>query len=78
MNLIALRDSLITAAAGAAVLGGGASIITNRIGLAVANERIERLEDLNSNVKELRVELQRTREDLLITNRRRMSDVPSD
>lgn len=65
MNLAGLRDHLISAVSAAALLGGGATIITNKIGLVVVEDRVDRLEKLNENVEGLRSDLQATREDLI-------------
>lgn len=53
MSMSALRDHLVSAAAGAALLGGGATIIANRVDIAVTNERLDTLEVLNGNVEKL-------------------------
>lgn len=57
MTLTALRDHLISAAAGAALLGGGAAIVATKVDVAVHEERITQLETLNSNVEGLREDI---------------------
>lgn len=65
MQWPALRDHLVSAAATAALLGGGASVLTNKIDLAVLDGRVARLEELNTNVEALRKDMQATREELI-------------
>lgn len=63
--LVTHWPQVATAIASAALLTGGATIISNKVGVAVLDERVDRLETLNDNVDALRVELQKTREELL-------------
>ncbi|MGH6746387.1 hypothetical protein [Novosphingobium sp.] len=65
MNITALRDHLISVVAGAAVLSGGATLISSKIDLTVLTERVDKLEKLNENVEGLRSDLQTTREELI-------------
>jgi len=65
MNLSALRDHLISVVAGAAVLGGSATLISTKIDVTVLTERVDKLEKLNENVEGLRDDLQSTREELI-------------
>lgn len=60
-----LNENLLIALASAALLGGGATVVANMIGIAVLNERVTRLEELNGSVEELQDELKKTREELL-------------
>jgi hypothetical protein len=69
MNWTTLRDHIGLALASAAMLGGGATIISNKLNIAVLEERVDRLEDLNANVVKLREELQLTREELIRSQR---------
>lgn len=54
MNLAGLRDHLISAAAGAALLGGGATIVATKVSVAVHEQRIGQLEGLSEDIKGLR------------------------
>lgn len=57
MTLSGLKDHLISAAAGALLLGGGATVVSTKINVAVHEERIAQLETLNQNVEGLRSDI---------------------
>jgi len=59
-----LRDHLVSAAAGAALLGGGATIISNKVDVSVLDTRVKNLEKLNGNIETLQSELAETRIEL--------------
>jgi hypothetical protein len=59
-----VKDHLFNAVATAAVLGGGATIIQNRVTLAQHDTRIERIEKLDESMEKLADELAVTRETL--------------
>jgi len=59
-----LKDHLVNAVATAAVLGGGAAIIQNKVDLAKHDERITRIEKLDESMDKLADELAETRETL--------------
>jgi uncharacterized protein (DUF342 family) len=65
VNWASLKDHLVSAAAAAALLGGGTAVITTKIDVAVHDQRLDNLEELNKNVEGLRQDLSHTREDLL-------------
>lgn len=65
MNLSALRDHLVNAAAATALIGGGATVVSTATKVAVHEERISKLEELNHNVEGLREDLGKTREELI-------------
>lgn len=64
MNWTALRDHLLTAMASAALLGGGATIITNKVAIGELSVRVAALEELGGKIDGLREDLQKTREEL--------------
>lgn len=53
MNFQAFRDHLISAASAAALLGGGATIVSTKVDNAVQDQRLAKLETLNDNVERL-------------------------
>lgn len=56
-----LKDHLVTAVATAAVLGGGGSIIANKIDIGRHDERISAIENLADELDETQDELRDTR-----------------
>lgn len=59
-----VKDHLFNAVATAAVLGGGAAVIQNKVDLAKHDERIARIEKLDESMDKLADELAETRETL--------------
>lgn len=59
-----IKDHLFNAVATAAVLGGGAAVIQNKVDLAKHEERIARIEKLDESMDKLADELAETRETL--------------
>lgn len=55
-----LKDHLINAVAAAAVLGGGSTIVLNKLDIARHDERISQVERLGTNIEGLRGELRET------------------
>jgi proteasome assembly chaperone (PAC2) family protein len=62
VDLSAIKDRLIEAAAAAALLGGGAQIITNTVDNAKQDTRIERVEKVDERLEQMQDDLTVTRE----------------
>lgn len=65
---MSLRDTIINAVAGATLLGAGGTILGLKVNDARQDQRIERLEDLDRSVDGLRVDLQKTDQNLARLN----------
>jgi len=65
-NLSSLKDHLVSAAAGAALLGGGATIITNKVDLAANNQKIESLQVIAEDIRDIKGDVQRTKTDVAV------------
>jgi hypothetical protein len=72
--LTLLRENLIPAVATAAVLGGGATIIDNKVRISGHEERIKRIEELDKTMDELRGDLRETRETLVRVEARQIKE----
>jgi hypothetical protein len=62
VDLSAIKDRLIEAAAAAALLGGGAQIITNTVDNAKQDTRLERVEKVDERLEQMQDDLTVTRE----------------
>jgi hypothetical protein len=62
VDLSAIKDRLIEAVAAAALLGGGAQIITNTVDNAKQDTRIERVEKVDERLEQMQDDLTVTRE----------------
>lgn len=56
---MSLRDTIINAVAGTVVLAAGGTIVSLKVNDAAQDERIARIETLNTDVNGLRADLQR-------------------
>jgi hypothetical protein len=63
-RLTDLKDQLVNGLAAAALLGGGAAVIDNRVDVARHDERLTRIESLDESMEKLTGEMGRTREQL--------------
>jgi ribosomal protein L13E len=57
-----LKDRLIEAAAAAALLGGGATVVGHSVDIARQDARIERVEKLDERLEEIQKDVATTRE----------------
>lgn len=64
VSLETFKDHLINVVAGAAILGGAAAIVDNKVDTARLDQRLIAVEKLNNNVETLTRELALTREQL--------------
>lgn len=62
MDWSVLKDRLIEAAAAAALLGGGAQLVSNTVGIAQQETRVERLEKLDERLDKIADDVTKTRE----------------
>jgi hypothetical protein len=65
MDFSALKERLIEGIAAAALLGGGAQLITNTVDNATQDARIERIEKLDSRIEEMADDVAETRETVI-------------
>jgi hypothetical protein len=65
MNWPNMRDHVVTAMATAGILGGGGTIIANKVAIGQHETRIEALESLSDKMDALTRELRDTREELI-------------
>lgn len=62
MDWAALKERLIEAVAAAALLGGGAQLVSNTVDNATQDTRIERLEKLDERLDDIATDVSETRE----------------
>lgn len=65
MPFAALRDRLIEAAAAAALLGGGAQLVSNTVDIATQDTRIARVESMDAKLDDIQREISETRESVV-------------
>lgn len=66
MNFATIRDHLIQAVAAASVLGGGSMVMGMKFDSVRQHERIERLEEISGDLKDIREDAAKTREDVAV------------
>lgn len=62
MDWSALKDRLIEAVAAAALLGGGAQLVSNTVDIGKQETRIERIEELDNKIEKMADDVAETRE----------------